>query len=66
MIDRTMTAKYPGKCARTGEPIRKGETIIKRPEGWSKLTSADTARVDQQRRDIASDDFDQAQYSGRW
>jgi hypothetical protein len=25
---RTMTARYPGKCARTGAPIRPGDTIV--------------------------------------
>lgn len=25
---RTMTARYPGKCARTGAPIRPGDLIV--------------------------------------
>lgn len=43
---KTMTAKYPGTCKRTGQPIHVGDTINYFGRGHAELVSADNESYD--------------------
>jgi hypothetical protein len=63
-----MIARYPGRCARTGAPIRPGDTII--PMGRKRYALApvdpDLALAESVDRDLAESDPDAAAAAGRY
>lgn len=59
---RTMTARYPGKCTRTGAPIRPGDLIVYAGKGSAYLLDLLTD-VDPE---LANSDPDAAAHAGRY
>lgn len=57
------TARFPGVCAKTGEPIRKGERIFYYPKDRKTLKGE---AAEQAARDFAAACFDEAAYGGGW
>jgi hypothetical protein len=69
---KTMTARYPGKCARTGAPIRPGDTIVYVGKGRAYLSDLipaidpDLALARSIDPDLADADPDAAAHAGRY
>ena len=69
---KTMQARYPGKCARTGAPIRPGDTIVFLGKGkayLSDLIPAIDPDLDLSRSidpELADADPDAALHAGRY
>jgi len=69
---KTMTARYPGKCARTGAPIRPGDLIVYAGKGRAYLSDLipaidpDLALARSIDPDLASSDPDAASHAGRY
>ena len=68
---KTMTAKYPGRCIRTGAVIRPGDTILWHGKGRAELAGADTvdptlATVADLDPELAATDPDAAIAAGRY
>lgn len=60
-----ITARFISKCSRCGRRIVKGERIFYYPADKTALCSDDGCGQ-QAQRDIAADDFDQAQYDSQY
>jgi hypothetical protein len=58
---KTITAKYPGRCIRTGAVIRPGDTILWHGKGRAELAAA--ADLDPE---LAASDPDAAAAAGRY
>lgn len=68
---KTMLAKYPGRCIRTGASIRPGDLIIWHGRGRAELAGADTvdpmlAAVADLDPELAATDPDAALAAGRY
>lgn len=68
---KTITAKYPGRCIRTGAVIRPGDLIIWHGKGRAELAGADTvdptlAAVADMDPELAATDPDAAIAAGRY
>jgi hypothetical protein len=69
---KTMQARYPGKCARTGAPIRPGDTIVYVGKGRAYLSDLlpavdpDLALARSIDPDLADADPDAAAHAGRY
>ena len=68
---KTITAKYPGRCIRTGASIRPGDLIIWHGRGRAELAGADTvdptlAAVADMDPELAATDPDAAIAAGRY
>ena len=69
---KTMQARYPGKCARTGAPIRPGDTIVFLGKGRAYLSDLipaidpDLALARSIDPELADADPDAAAHAGRY
>lgn len=69
---RTMTARYPGKCSRTGAPIRPGDLIVYAGKGMAYLSDLipavdpDHALARSIDPDLADSDPEAAAHAGRY
>jgi hypothetical protein len=69
---KTMTARYPGRCARTGAPIRPGDTIVYVGKGRAYLSDLlpavdpDLFLARSIDPDLADSDPDAAAHAGRY
>ena len=69
---RTMTARYPGKCSRTGAPIRPGDLIVYVGKGRAYLSDLipavdpDHALARSIDPDLADSDPEAAAHAGRY
>ena len=68
---KTMQARYPGRCIRTGATIRPGDTIVWHGRGRAELAGADTipaelAVVAELDPELAASDPDSALAAGRY
>ena len=69
---RTMTARYPGRCSRTGAPIRPGDTIVFLGKGRAYLSDLipaidpDLALARSIDPELADSDPDAAAHAGRY
>lgn len=63
---KTMTAKYPGRCIRTGAVIRPGDTIIWHGKGRAELIDPTLAAVADLDPELAASDPDAAIAAGRY
>ena len=69
---RTMTARYPGKCARTGAPIRPGDLIVYAGRGKAYLSDLippvdpDLSLARSIDPELADADPDAAAHAGRY
>ncbi len=68
---KTITAKYPGRCIRTGASIRPGDTILWHGKGRAELADADTvdpmlAAVAELDPELVASDPDAAIAAGRY
>ena len=69
---RTMTARYPGKCSRTGAPIRPGDLIVYVGRGKAYLSDLipavdpDLSLARSIDPDLADTDPDAAAHAGRY
>jgi len=65
---KTMQARYPGRCIRTGAAIEPGDTIIWHGRGRAELAGADTipAAVADLDPELAASDPDAALSAGRY
>jgi hypothetical protein len=60
-----MTAKFASECAKCGTRIAKGQPICYDPSKRAAQCMGDSCGA-QWQRDIAADDFDQAQYQSQY
>jgi hypothetical protein len=68
---KTMRARYPGRCIKTGAPIKPGDSIIWHGRGRAELAGADTipaelAAVAELDPELAASDPDAAIAAGRY
>jgi hypothetical protein len=68
---KTMQARYPGRCIKTGAPIKPGDSIIWHGKGRAELAGADTipaelAAVAELDPELAASDPDAAIAAGRY
>ena len=69
---KTMTARYPGKCARTGAPIRPGDLIVFLGKGRAYLSDLipavdpDLSLARSIDPELAESDPDAAAHAGRY
>ncbi len=68
---KTITAKYPGRCIKTGAVIRPGDTILWHGKGRAELAGADTvdptlAAVADLDPELAASDPDAAVAAGQY
>ena len=69
---KTMTARYPGKCARTGAPIRPGDLIVYLGKGRAYLSDLvpavdpDLSLARSIDPELAESDPDAAAHAGRY
>jgi hypothetical protein len=69
---RTMTARFPGRCARTGAPIRPGDTIVYVGKGRAYLSDLlpavdpDLSLARSIDPELADADPDAAAHAGRY
>jgi hypothetical protein len=69
---KTMQARFPGRCSRTGAPIRPGDTIVYVGKGRAYLSDLlpavdpDLALARSIDPDLASSDPDAAAHAGRY
>lgn len=69
---KTMTARYPGKCSRTGAPIRPGDLIVFLGKGRSYLSDLipavdpDLSLARSIDPELAESDPDAAAHAGRY
>ena len=68
---KTIQARYPGRCIRTGAVIRPGDSIIWHGRGRAELAGADTipaelAAVAELDPELAASDPDAAMAAGRY
>jgi hypothetical protein len=68
---KTMQAKYPGRCIRTGAAIKPGDNILWHGRGRAELADADTipselSAVTELDPELAASDPDAAIHAGRY
>jgi hypothetical protein len=68
---KTIQARYPGRCIRTGAPIKPGDSILWHGRGRAELADADTipaelAAVAELDPELAASDPDAALAAGRY
>lgn len=62
---KTITARYPGRCARTGAPINPGD-LISWSKGRAELAEPDAGIVAELDPELAATDPDAAAAAGRY